>query len=133
MTSKKSLEQIKNHLLGILEIDAPELIHHYETIFPIIEKDLDRLEELENENKELNNKNIALELWNDCYTKENAKLKKAIEILKNKKVNIFHIWGFDDYLQYKQYYFFDEEHTEEDMLNLEEFNFLKEVIFDENF
>lgn len=120
-----------------------------------IEKDLGRLEELEKENQEANeiikmcnhyisdlenertklkeenqelkSKNVALELWNDCYTKENAKLKKAMNILKNKKVNIFHIWVFDDYMQYKLHYIFSEYHAEEDMLTEEEFNYLKEV------
>ena len=68
-----------------------------------IEQDLDRLEELEN----------------------------AIEIIKNKKVNIFHIWAFDDYEQYKEHYPFAEYNAEEDMLTFEEFDLLKEVIGDE--
>ena len=82
-------------------------------------KDLDKLEELQKENQELKFKNIALELWNDCYTKENAKLKKTIEILKNKKVNLFHIWAFDEYEQYKAHYQFSEYSATEDMLNSE--------------
>ena len=52
---------------------------------------------------------------------------KALEIIKNKKVNMFHIWVFDDYEQYKAHYPFSEYSAEEDMLNAEEFNFLKEV------
>ena len=119
MTSKEALERL---YLGLYSIN--ENANYYDLVF----KDLERLEKLEKENQELKNKNIALELWNDCYTKENVKLKKTIEILKNKKVNIFHIWALDDYKQYKQYYFFDENHTEKDMLTIEEFKFLKEVL-----
>ena len=123
MTSKTSKEALSD--LFFLAIGDE---NHTKKCKEIIEKDLDKLEELQKENQELKFKNIALELWNDCYTKENAKLKKTIEILKNKKVNIFHIWALDDYKQYKQYYFFDENHTEKDMLTIEEFKFLKEVL-----
>lgn len=75
------------------------------------------------------------EFWNSeeelsihCDTEEQAKkLLKAFDILKNKKVNLFHIWVFDDYEQYKEHYPFSEYHAEEDMLTEKEFNFLKEV------
>lgn len=56
---------------------------------------------------------------------------KALEILKDKKVNVFHIWVFDDYTQYKEHYPFSEYSAEEDMLTFEEFNFLKEVLENE--
>ena len=51
---------------------------------------------------------------------------KALEMLKKKKVNIFHIWVFDDYEQYKAHYPFSEYNAKKDMLTFEEFNFLKE-------
>ena len=53
---------------------------------------------------------------------------KALEIINNKKVNLFHIWAFDDYEQYKLHYPFSEYNAEEDMLATEEFDFLKEVL-----
>lgn len=87
-------------------------------------KDLDRLEELENE---LN----AFGVWNKIIFKENKKFRKVIEILKNKKVNIFHIWVFDDYEQYKEHYPFAEYNAEEDMLVFEEFELLKGILNDE--
>ena len=55
----------------------------------------------------------------------------ALEIIKNKKVNIFHIWVFDDYTQYKEHYPFAEYSATEDMLAFEEFNFLKEWLEDD--
>ena len=55
----------------------------------------------------------------------------VLEIIKNKKVNIFHIWVFDDYEQYKEHYPFSEYSAEEDMLTIEEFDLLKEVLENE--
>ena len=66
------------------------------------------------------------------YLKEHYNTKKAIEILKDKKVNLFHIWVFDDYTQYKEHYPFSEYSAEEDMLNAEEFDLLKEWLEKEN-
>lgn len=124
MTSKKSLEQIKNHLLGILEIDAPELIHHYETIFPIIEKDLDLLEKLEIENDELKRINGAYQESNIVFQDLIKKFKKAIEILKTKiKMEPYH-------LPKSRYYHF---YIGGRMLLLtkQEYELLKEVLCDE--
>ena len=133
MTSKDYLKQIAESK-GVFPLTNE--VKDNALLFPIgfekIFQDLDRLEELQKENQELKFKNIALELWNDCYTKENVKLKKAIEILKDKKVNLFHIWVFDDYKQYKQHYPFSEYSAEEDMLATEEFDFLKEWLENEN-
>ena len=56
---------------------------------------------------------------------------KALEILKNKKVNLFHIWVFDDYEEYKAHYPFSEYSAAEDMLVTEEFDFLKEWLENE--
>ena len=58
---------------------------------------------------------------------EQEKKLNALEIIKNKKVNIYHIWIFDNYQQYKEHYPFGEYHAKEDMLTFEEFNLLKEV------
>lgn len=44
INSKEALEQIKNHLYAILKLEAPELIHHYDNKFAIVEKDLEVLE-----------------------------------------------------------------------------------------
>lgn len=99
MTSKEALEKV---------IDDISLEWGYEGIEdelreklkPLYE-DLNRLEELRDlyeiatkgnwklkeENTKLKNKNTALEIWNDCYTKENSKLKKAIEIILKYKIN----------------------------------------------
>ena len=55
----------------------------------------------------------------------------ALEIIKNKKVNLFHIWVFDEYEQYKQHYPFSEYSATEDMLTFEEFDLLKEWLEDE--
>lgn len=56
---------------------------------------------------------------------------KVLEMLKKKKVNLFHIWVFDDYEEYKAHYPFSEYSAEEDMLTEEEFKFLKEVLENE--
>lgn len=53
---------------------------------------------------------------------------KVLEMLKKKKVNIFHIWVFDDYEQYKAHYPFSEYNAKKDMLTFEEFELLKEVL-----
>lgn len=62
---------------------------------------------------------------------ENEKLKNVIKILKDKKVNIYHIWAFDNYKQYKEHYPFSEYHAKEDMLTEKEYKLLKEVLNDE--
>lgn len=53
INSKEALEQIKFHLYAILELEAPELIRHYDKVFPIIEKDLKACELLKRYVKEL--------------------------------------------------------------------------------
>lgn len=154
MTSKEALEKV---------IDDISLEWGYEGIEdelreklkPLYE-DLDRLEELENENQELkedflkpigficrtkekamlqnqkliylaNKYNLPITIIDSETNNKSRKLEKVLEIIKNKKVNLFHIWVFDDYTQYKEHYPFAEYSAEEDMLTFEEFNFLKEV------
>ena len=123
MTSKEALETLKS----IKKFDGGDYYSLGDKKeFKIIRQDLDRLEKLEKENQELIKKTDCC-MWHECnkISQENTKFKKVIEILKNKKVNVFHIWVFDDYKQYKLHYIFSEYHAEEDMMTEEEFNFLK--------
>ena len=80
-----------------------ETIYNVNEAFRILEDSIERLEELE----------------------------KIIELIKNKKVNMFHIWAFNDYQQYEVHYPFSEYHAEKDMLTKEEYDLLKEVIENE--
>ena len=75
-------------------------------------------------------KHCGFEEWRLAIEKIEKELN-ALEIIKNKKVNLFHIWVFDDYKQYKQHYPFSEYSAEEDMLATEEFDFLKEWLENE--
>ena len=68
----------------------------------------------------------------ETLTEEIEKELKALEIIKNKKVNIYHIWVFDNYTQYKEHYKFSEYHAIEDMLTFEEFDLLKKQLNYEN-
>lgn len=124
MTSKEALEGLIDAYISWRAYQTRECIEN-DYRYKKVLKDLDRLEDLENE---LN----AFCVWNKIIFKENKKFRKVIEILKNKKVNIFHIWVFDDYRQYKEHYPFAEYNAEEDMLAFEEFDLLKEVIGDES-
>ena len=135
LSSKEALEKV---------IDDISLEWGYEGIEDELREKLkplyEDLERLEDEFNDLcdsyhNLKQDFLEVENEkevlayaCknYLKEHYKTKKAIEILKDKKVNLFHIWVFDDYAQYKEHYPFSEYSAEEDMLNAEEFDLLKE-------
>ena len=72
-------------------------------------------------------KHCGFEEWRLAIEKIEKDLK-ALEIIKTKKVNMFNIWVLDDYKQYKLYYPFAEYHAAKDMLNVEEFDFLKEVL-----
>lgn len=86
MTSKRILEQLYIAAqIGITSKENEKVLKDY---YKVVLQDLDRLEKLEKENQELKNKNNALEIWIECYTKENEKFKKAIDIIKTKKINI---------------------------------------------
>ena len=76
-------------------------------------------------------KHCGFEEWRLAIEKIEKELK-ALEIIKNKKVNLFHIWIFNDYEQYKEHYPFSEYNAREDMLNAEEFDLLKEWLENEN-
>ena len=139
MTSKEALEDIVIDFdnMGMIcsnlcyeEFYCKDL--HFKEIFKTeyesILRDLDRLEKLEKENK---NSKEELGMYIDTYYKfyeENKKLKKVIEILKTKKVNIFHLYVFDTYEQYKEHYPFAEYNNKKDMLNKKEYKILKEYL-----
>lgn len=57
--SKEALVQIKNHLYAILKEEAPELIHHYDNKFAIVEKDLEVLEILKS-------KKVPIDIVKNC-------------------------------------------------------------------
>lgn len=83
MTSKEALER----LLMLARPCAYEVREHRNSYCDMLEnaitQDLERLEQLEKDNKELRK---AVKSWNDSIPKlihENLKLKKAIEILKD--------------------------------------------------
>lgn len=165
MTSKDYLKQIAESK-GVCPLTNE--VKDNALLFPIgfekIFQDLDRLEELENENIDLKDKvihyknkfskthKIAEKIKGEVRRLINAldenlirmindnhmdlieifdiffKELNALEIIKNKKVNLFHIWVFNDYEQYKEHYPFAEYNAEEDMLSFEEFDLLKEVL-----
>ena len=135
-------------------------IKYWKEKYNIVKQALERLELLESENQELkedflkpigfmcgtrangelrrknliylaNKYNLPITIIDSETNNKCRKLEKALEIIKNKKVNMFHIWAFDDYEQYKEHYPFSEYNAREDMLTFEEFNFLKEVLENE--
>lgn len=92
-----------------------------EKYYKIIKQDLDRLEKLEKENKELRK---SIKSWNENggnLLKENTKLKKAIEILKNKTVVIVALKLSKDLNDYNRMTSFEN-------LTQEEYELLKEVL-----
>lgn len=97
--------------------------------FSIIEKDLERLEILEEEynnlKKDYDNKDLE---WCDLL-KENAKLKQALDILKDKKVSIELLLKTDNFNQYNRVrHLYDAS----DYLTAEEYELLKEVLGNES-
>ena len=123
MTSKEAIEELIDVYISWRAYQTRECIEN-DYRYKKLLKDLDRLEELEKENQELKNKNSAVELWDKCYTKENSKLKKAIEIIWCKNVNIVYIKIFKNYKLYSQYY----TGSSKDILTNEEYELLKEVL-----
>lgn len=75
-------------------------------------------------------KHCGFEEWRLAIEKIEEELK-VLEIIKVKKVNMFHIWVFNDYEQYKEHYPFAEYHATEDMLTFQEFDLLKEELENE--
>ena len=97
MTSKEALKQLNNFISREKHINSERNKTINECI-NTIKQDLERLETLEKQNEELfgicakqayiiNNKHID-KTFNEELQEENEKLKKVIEIIKNKRVNL---------------------------------------------
>ena len=159
MTSKEALKLLysdaENYAyFNETEEDLSEIKAEYE----LIKQDLDRLEQLEDnikihketikmqhnqieklkeKNKKLKDKvynyQLCANITEPFHKLNKMKLKqleKVIEILKSKKVNIFHLYVFDTYEQYKEHYPFAEYNNKKDMLNKKEYKLLKEYLDD---
>ena len=106
-----------------------------EKYYKTVKQDLDRLEKLEKENQELKEKCKMLEENEESVlatleisVQENAKLKKVINILVDKKVNILVLKYFiekgEGVKTYNSYY------TTKEKLTTEEYELLKERLGD---
>ena len=102
MTSKEALEGLIDAYISWRAYQTRECIEN-DYRYQKVLKDLDRLEDLE----------------------------KVIKILNDKRVNVYHIWLFNDYEQYKYYYPLLKYNTEKDALSFEEFTLLKEVLYND--
>lgn len=133
MNSKEALEKILSHKESLGYDDAYEPPYYcgefcigeiYQEEEKIILKDLDRLEKLEKENKELRK---SIKSWNETagnLLKENIKLKKAIEILKDSLgLTLYHNKPLNTYSVELMCF---EEHLGKH-INQEEYGLLKEV------
>ena len=147
MTSKEALEKLyeeREYLLGEKVNHKTKNWHnditHYDNInkcLLTIKQDLEHLEAIDNANpsEALESLKEIFNIYGETNSLEGTyalflKIKKALmvlEIIKNKKVNMYHIWVFDNYQQYKEHYPFSEYHAIEDMLSENEFNLLKKV------
>ena len=108
MTSKEALRNLKN----FIGYNSP-----YNKDLDIIKQDLERLEVLEKENQELNENAVSLAYENAGYQitiedyeienvdlrEENEKLKKAIEIIKTKRVDIDKLLYINNFREYNKY------------------------------
>ena len=95
-----------------------------EKIFDVFMYYVKKSEKLEKENRKQLSTILDLDI-------ENRTLKQAFEILKDKKVNVYHILVLENYKQYVEHYPFGEYNAEEDMLDEEECELLKEVLKDD--
>ena len=91
MTSKEALESVKQCCYEYLqEFQNIEQVKFIGSCFMQLEQDLERLEVLNKADKpylELLTNNAKYQCENEMLSQENSVLKKAIEIIKNKKVN----------------------------------------------
>ena len=110
MTSKEALEIISNKLLHESKLFKPEL--------ESIKQDLDLLQGFKDNHHSMEKRNIEL-------TTENEKLKKVIEILKDKF--IYHFIRYSKSLTEYNKFIRDSEYDE---LTQEEYNLLKEYLND---
>lgn len=117
MTSKEALKKLINYLDLSLDRQDEEQVTE---LLNTIKKDLDRLEELKNEY-------IALEIWNEVIFKENKKLKKVIDILKN-KLGLY----VNDYINYATINaVLPVANNDCNRLTQQEYELLKEVLYNE--
>lgn len=121
MTNKRILEQLYNaSQIGTTSKENEKVLKDY---YKVVLRDLNRLEKLEKENKELRK---SIKSWNENVgnlLKENTKLKKAIEIIKEKKVDIPKLLAndFNNYNALAVFFGFKQ-------LTQEEYELLKEVL-----
>lgn len=119
MNSKEALERL---YLGLEDYDTQAKC--YELIF----KDLDKLEKLEKDIKELRN---SIKSWDENagnLLKENTKLKKVCHILLYKKINIDFLRESKDVDEYNKWISNLMNYRE---LSLEQYELLKEVFENE--
>lgn len=112
MNSKLALKKLIDYTRGETPIN----------LFTTIQQDLDKLENLEEENKVLLvNKNVAQGIAKKLK-KENDKLKKAIEILKEHNLQVNHIPDFTTpYISLNDY-------GDGSSISIKEYKLLKEVL-----
>ena len=137
MTSKRILEYLYNaSKIGITSNENAKILKDY---YKLILKDLNRLEKLEEENKQLKAKldrslprlviRNTLDNVLPSLEEENEKLKQALDILKDKLVNIdMLILSFQIDIGRESYNACVEEPYQ---LTQEEYDLLKEVLLDE--
>lgn len=93
MTPKEALQMIQDNLtprtLGILPVE-----------FHIVKEALERLEQLEKENQDLKDNETIVSNYAFNLIQENEKLKKAINILKDKKVDLVILLSSNDFREY---------------------------------
>ena len=126
MTSKEA----KTHIIDTLNGDMNKE-YFINELLPEILKDLERLEKMEKENQELAK---TLELYNEKFAghervktdliQENQKLKKAIEIIKSKEVDITYFLYSNSYVFYNFYAI----ENELEPLSSQEYDLLNEMI-----
>ena len=126
MTDKEA----KTHIIDTLNGDMNKE-YFINELLPEILKDLERLEKMEKENQELAK---TLELYNEKFAghervktdliQENQKLKKAIEIIKSKEVDITYFLYSNSYVFYNFYAI----ENELEPLSSQEYDLLNEMI-----
>lgn len=120
MTSKEALEKFKLLYENKCQ-EQPKNLIGFDMCYIAIKQELERKEELENENKELRSKNFDLSINNVHLRNEifylKDKYQTAIEILKEKFVNIqllIETNCYDEYCMYVIEYVIDNQLTEQE-------------------
>jgi hypothetical protein len=115
MTSKEALEKISWRY-----VNEPSFQKWCNTV----KQDLDQLEELKIENQDLKDNEKIITDYGYNLVIENEKLKKAIEIMKNKKMSVTFFRACKDIKEVNSY------RNNENQLTKEEYELLKEVLED---